>query len=131
MEKQTMEIKDLERIFAFYPEIKLVYLFGSRARGESGPLSDFDLAFYVDEKDKKKIFDLKLKLMDKISRSLKTDKVDVVMLNATESPEMKYNIIKEGNLIYCKEPYKVLVEPKILNEYFDFRDFLLRYNLTK
>lgn len=128
---KDVELNNLKRIFEFYPEIKLVYLFGSKARNESGPLSDFDLAFYVDEKDTKKIFDLKFKLMDEISRKLKTDKIDVVMLNITESPEIKYNIIKEGKLIYNKEPYKVLIEPRILNEYFDFHSFLVRYNLTK
>jgi len=53
------------------------------------------------------------------------------MLNLIEGPELKYNIIKEGKLIYEKEPYKVLIEPRILNEYFDFRMSLLRYNLTK
>ncbi len=124
-------MENLEEIFKLYPEIKLVYFFGSKANGKSGPLSDYDFAFYVEEKNKKKIFDLKLRLISEISRRLDTDKIDIVMLNLTESPEIKYNIIKEGKLIYNKEPYKVLIEPRILNEYFDFRSFLLRHNLTK
>ncbi len=124
-------MENLEEIFKLYPEIKLVYFFGSKANGKSGPLSDYDFAFYVEEKNKKKIFDLKLRLISEISRQLDTDKIDIVMLNLTESPEIKYNIIKEGKLIYNKEPYKVLIEPRILNEYFDFRSFLLRHNLTQ
>jgi len=130
-EKTNINTKSLKKIFELYPEIKLVYFFGSKATGKSGPLSDYDFAFYVEEKNKKQIFNLKLNLMDKISRELNTDKVDVVMLNTTEAPELKYNIIKNSKLIYEKEPYKVLVEPKILNEYFDFRSILLRHNLTK
>ncbi|MEK7575539.1 MAG: nucleotidyltransferase domain-containing protein [Patescibacteria group bacterium] len=125
------ELDNLIRVFKFYPEIKLVYFFGSKARKDSGPLSDYDLAFYLDEKDKKKIFDIKFKLHDEISRLFKTDKVDIIMLNITESPELKYNIIKEGKLIYEKEPFRIMIEPKILNEYFDFHDLLLKYNLTK
>ena len=77
------------------------------------------------------MFNLRFKLRDKITRCLKTDKVDVVVLNLAESPELKYNIIKDGALIFKKEPFKVLVEPKILNEYFDFHSSLLRHGLAK
>ena len=124
-------VKKLLSLFEFYPEIKLVYLFGSRAKNKQGPLSDYDFAIYLDEKEKKRMLDIKLELMDKISRTLKTDKIDIVILNTTESPEIKYNIIKEGKLIFEKELFKVIIEPKILNEYFDFHSLLLRYNLTK
>lgn len=123
--------KKLEDFFKHYPEIKLVYFFGSRAVDQGGPVSDYDFAFYADEPDSKKIFDLKLKLMDNLSRAFGTDKVDVVALNIVESPELKYHIISEGELIYEKEPFRVLVEPRILSVYFDFRDFLLRHNLTR
>lgn len=122
---------NLKSIFKLYPSIKLVYFFGSKATGQDGPLSDYDFAFYTDEKEPKKMFNLKFKLMDVISRKLKTDKIDVVVLNLVESPELKYNIIKEGKLIFEKEPYRVIVEPRVLNEFFDFRSCLLKYNLTK
>ncbi len=123
MDKQTE--KKLKLIFRKYPTVKLVYLFGSRARGDVGPLSDFDFAFYTTEKNAKKIFDLRLKLMTVISLLLKTDNVDVVALNSIENSELKYNIIREGKVILAKEPYKVLLEPKIMNEYFDFRQSLV------
>lgn len=125
------QLKDLVMIFRTNHRIKLVYLFGSKATGKEGPLSDYDFAVYLDEKDKKKCFNIKVALMDKISRLLKTDRVDVVILNLTDSLELKYNIIKDGCTIYEKEPFRLLVEPKILNEYFDFHQMLKRYNLTK
>jgi len=121
----------LALIFKSYTEIKLVYLFGSRARQESGTLSDYDFAVYFDTKDKKRMFDIKLELFDRISRLLKTDKIDIVILNLSESPELKYLVIQEGRLIFERKPFKVIVEPNILNEYFDFHKLLLRYNLTK
>jgi len=128
---EEQKLTQLISIFKLYPEIKLVYFFGSKAKGETGPLSDYDFAFYLNEKDKKRMLEIKFDLQDKISRTLKTDKVDVVTLNTTESPELKYNIIKEGELIFEEEPYKILVELKILNEYFDFHSLLLRHNLTR
>lgn len=127
----SAKLEELKNIFTEYPEIKLVYLFGSKAEGKDGALSDFDFAFYIDEKDHRKLHDLKFILIDKICLLLKTDKVDVVILNLTESPEMKYFVIKDGKLIFEREPFKVLIEPKILNEYFDFRSILARHNLTK
>jgi len=121
MNMQKNELKKLSDIFKLYPAIKLVYLFGSRASGKIGPLSDYDFAFYLDEKDAQKRFDIRLELIGKISMALKTNDVDVCILNDIDAPELKYNIIKDGVLIFEKEPYKLLVEPLILNEYFDFR----------
>ena len=124
-------IQNLNNLFLKYPQVKMVYLFGSQVSQKTGPLSDYDFAFYLEEKDKKKLFDLKLDLISSLSRILKTDNIDVVILNEVESPELKYNIIKEGKLIYEIEPYRLLVEPRILNDYFDFHYLLLRFNLTK
>jgi len=121
----------LNRLFQQYPEIKLVYLFGSQARGKKGLLSDYDFAIYIEAGDKRKIFEIKLQLLGEISRILHTDKIDLIILNCVREPELKYNIIKEGNLIFEKKPYKLLVEPKILNEYFDFYALLLRHQLTR
>lgn len=124
-------MKNLFGIFQLYPQVKLVYFFGSKARGEDGPLSDYDFAIYLDEKDKKKRFYIRLSLMDKLSHKLGTDAVDVLILNDTKSPELKYDIVKEGRVLYEKEPYKIVLEPRILNEYFDFMYGIRKYGLTK
>ncbi len=124
-------LQDVLNIFQLFPQVKLVYFFGSRARGNEGPLSDYDFAVYLDEKDKNKRFETRLNLMSKLSLSIGTDKIDVVVLNDTESPELKYSIVKEGKLVYEKEPYKVFIEPKIFNDYFDFISGLRKYGLTK
>jgi predicted nucleotidyltransferase len=118
---------ELISIFGSYEEIKLVYFFGSRAAKKETPLSDYDFAVYLDIRDKRRIYDIKFELFDKISRLLKTDRVDIVILNLVESPELKYQIIKEGVLIVEVEPFKVIVEPRIMTEYFDFDKHLLLY----
>ena len=132
MVENKLNLENLQKIFQLYPEIKLVYLFGSQVTKNTGPLSDYDFAVYFDDKlNKKEIFEIKFLLHDKLSRELKTDNLDIVILNLTQGPELKYNIIKNGKLIYEIEPYCVIVEPKILNSYFDFIYSLRKNNLTK
>jgi predicted nucleotidyltransferase len=123
--------KSVYRIFESHPEVKLVYLFGSTVRGNRGPMSDYDFAIFLDKKDKKEIARIQFQLMDELSRFLGNDKVDVVMLDLANSPELKYNILHEGKLIFEREPFRVLVEPRILNEYFDFHLSLKRHSLTR
>ena len=118
-------------VFESFPEVKLVYFFGSKANGNGGPLSDYDFAVYLDEKDRKKRFDTKLNLIKELSLALGTDAIDVVIFNDTESSELKYGIIRDGRVIYEKEPYRVLVEPRVMNDYFDFIYGLRKYGLTK
>lgn len=131
MENNILNIEVLRVIFKQYPQVKLVYFFGSKATGKSGPLSDYDFAVFLDEKDFKKRFKIKLDLLNILSRQLKTDSIDLLVLNDTQSPELKYSIISTGKVIYEVEPYKVLLEPRILSEYFDFMDGLRRYGLTQ
>lgn len=124
-------LEKLKKALKKMPSVKLGYLFGSRANNQSGPTSDYDFAFYIDEKDAVKRFDVKTLLQERITKLLRTDKVDVVILNDVKSPELKYNIIKDSVLFYEKEPFKVLIEPRVMNEYFDFHSSLVKYGLTK
>lgn len=131
--KNTMAFEEalLLPIFEACPQVKLVYLFSSTARGDRGPLSDYDFAVFLGTRDKREITRIRFQLMDEISRALKTDMVDVVILDSLSSPELKYNIIRGGELIFGREPYRVLVEPHILNEYFDFHGTLKRHGLPR
>jgi len=112
----------LKKTFARYPEIKLVYFFGSKAKNKGSLLSDYDFAVYFDKKTNVvRIKEIVLSLISEISSILKTDKVDLVILNQLLSPALKFNIIKDGKLIYEQPPYRLLVEPFIYSEYFDFK----------
>ncbi len=124
-------IQNLKAYFGTLPEIKLVYFGGSQSRQEYGELSDYDFALYRDTRDKVKMHKIRIDTMVGITRLLKTDRIDVVVLNLTTNPDLKYLIIKEGRLIYSKEPFKVIFEPRIMNEYFDFHKMLDRHSLTK
>lgn len=120
----------LNNLFSRYEEIKLVYLFGSQAIKKATPLSDYDFALYLDEKTtllrkKDLIFDLSFRL----SSILRSNKIDLIILNDSLSPLLKFNIVNDGKLIYEKTPYKLLVEPQIFDQYFDFKVFQKTYNL--
>lgn len=117
-------------VFKNHPEVKLAYLFGSVATGNTGPLSDYDFAVYLSSRDARTVFAIKSVLLQELSIALKTDNLDIVVLDTAESPELKYAVITEGLLIMDRDEFRVLVEPRILNEYFDFAMTLRRYNLT-
>lgn len=40
-------IENLPVVLADFPDISLVYLFGSRVTGQIGPMSDYDLAIFA------------------------------------------------------------------------------------
>ena len=118
----------LESLFSKYQEIKLVYLFGSQATRTAGPNSDYDFAVYLDPTTEISIQkDILLSLIADISSILKNDKVDIVLLNQPAPPLLKYNIIKDGILIFQRAPYKIVVEPEIYSQYFDFQVFMQKH----
>lgn len=121
----------LKSAFSADSAIGFVYLFGSRARGDEGPKSDYDIAVYFDEYDPARRHQALVRLSDAISQVLHFDLVDVKSINDIQSPELKYHILHEGILLYEHGPSRVVIEPRMLNEYFDFVYLLKKYNLTK
>jgi len=117
-----MDLK-INKVKAFLKEqehVKVAYLFGSRAEGKAGPLSDFDIAILLDRhRDKREIFDYRLKLLNDLSFILKTRKLDVVIMN--NAPLLlNYNIIKEGRVLYCRDELeRVRFETYVLSRYLD------------
>ncbi len=116
--------------FRSIPEVKLAYFFGSRVRGDSGPTSDYDFAFYVDERESKKLFDIECLLGNILAEELTHDQFDVVMLDRLDAPELAYQIVQEGQLFVDKEPYRMIFEPQAINRYEDHIMMLRRNHLT-
>lgn len=110
--------------------VVFAYLFGSQAAGTATKDSDFDFAVMLSEEVKKnKRFDIRLKLISEISRILKDDKIEVVVLNDTRSLLFKFVIVKEGKLFFEKDhSARVDFELKAMNEYYDYDSFLNSYN---
>jgi predicted nucleotidyltransferase len=123
-------IKKIQEIIAKYPKIKLVYFFGSRVKGKFNINSDYDFAIYIEKENDRNMANIKMKLMTQLMIVLKNEKVDIVILNQGD-PTLNFEICRTGKLIYEKEPYRLILEPKIINEYFDYYLDLKKYNLTK
>lgn len=100
--------------------VVLIYLFGSLARNEIGPLSDVDIAVLLEGNiPRDQYFSIRQDLFRRASSILRTDEVDVVILNRA-TPLMKYQIIKYGRLLYAKtDSQKNEFEQRVLADYFD------------
>ncbi len=125
------QIKDITSVIKQHSAVVLAYAFGSRVSGDVGPMSDYDFAIYVYGLNGDEILDLRLGLMGELSKLLVSDRIDLLVLNQIDVPALKYNIINAGVLLFDRDNYRMLVEPKILNEYFDFQTFLQHNGLTK
>ena len=108
--------------------VKLAYLFGSVAEGKEGKLSDVDIAVFLDESlSKKERFYLQLKLISELTGILKTDRVDVVIMN--DAPlSLNYEIIKANHpLVVRDKGEKIEFEHRILSRYLDRRYYEKRW----
>ena len=115
----------LINLFSQFEEIKLVYLFGSQVTNKISSLSDYDFAIYLDEKTLPfKKNSIKIELIANLMQELKTNDIDLVILNDALNPLLKYEIIYKKNILYEKQPYKIKIESIILNQYLDFYTFM-------
>jgi len=108
------------KYFSTRPEVKFAYLFGSQVKNDAGKLSDIDIAAYLDEKiDEYKRFDIRLDLIGEIGSLLKTNKIDLVILNDVDI-FLAYQVVFFGKVIYCRnELDRIRYEAKTLSLYFD------------
>jgi uncharacterized protein len=100
------------------PEVRFAYLFGGLAAGRRGPLSDIDLAVYL--ADRSKSSRIKLKLLNNLIYILRTEEIDLVILNTAPLP-LAYRIIKNKKILMDREPFfRHRYESLIIRKYLDF-----------
>ncbi len=103
--------------------IILVYLFGSQARGEGGPISDYDFAILFSEKPPAP---KRYALVHELARLLGTERVDLVVLNRANI-ELRYSVIATGCPLYeASRAARVEFEAQTLSLYFDYLPILRR-----
>ena len=119
--------RQLVRIFKKH-KVAFAYLFGSQAKGTAGPLSDIDIAVYLDEEaaaDKR--FDSRLEVLGELTDLYKTDQVDLVVLNDAP-PLLAHRILKEGLLVFSdNEKVRLEYEVKAVLQYLDWKPYLDKY----
>lgn len=110
------KIKLAQRFFQGDRHVAFAYAFGSAVKGTTGPLSDIDLAvFLTGVRDQ---FAYRLMLMEKLSRSFKSDALDLIILN--DAPLLlRYQVIRGGELLKDEPSQRVGFETTTLREYLD------------
>ncbi len=117
-------------------DVIATYLFGSYAEGKQTPVSDVDLAVLFDQNFPRKFFfEKKLDLLFTATSILKTDAVDLVILNEAP-PALSYQVLKKGKLLFEKPETKaqrVNFQVRVYDRYFDFKpvETVVREGLIK
>ena len=102
--------------------ILFAYLFGSHARGEATPYSDIDIAVFLDPRYQTAFFDIKTDLYLEISRSLKMNDIDIVVLNRCTNIILLDRITRHGIVIYeSNQDARLDFEQKVLHTAIDFK----------
>lgn len=93
-----LSCQTVQQVAQVFPEIQLVYLFGSRATGRDHAASDTDLAILLQKPPRSLAFKTRL------IAALETEgPIDLTLLN-TAGSVLKYQVAKDGRLLYERTP---------------------------
>ena len=108
----------LPKLAADFPEVSLVYLFGSQVSGNTGPGSDYDLGVLRDREGESAA--RRAVLGHALAAMLQNERVDVVWL--TQAPvELAFAVISQGRLLYERDAAaRVEYEAQVMSRYFDY-----------
>lgn len=98
------------------------YLFGSAATKETTPLSDIDIAVLFKTPARENRADLRFGLFADLSRALRRNDIDLIVLNTSSNLLLQEEIVRNGVLLYerdavAREDY----ECRVLHMSIDFR----------
>lgn len=119
--------QELTNFFRSIDCVNFAYLFGSIVRGDINELSDVDIAVMLDESlSKKDMFNKELDLISELTCVLKSDKIDLVVLN--DAPLLlKYNIVKDGHVLKSDETKRIAFETGVMSRYLDEQYYIKRH----
>ncbi|MGB9940068.1 type VII toxin-antitoxin system MntA family adenylyltransferase antitoxin [Methanosarcina sp.] len=128
-------ISKLAEFFESQEDVELAYLFGSTAEDNRGPLSDIDVGVYLSVRlTKMERIDKRLELAVKLAGFLKSDSIDLIIMNDAP-PVINFEIIKPNVPLFVRDDdIKLDVEQKIMSRYLDRKhheDFLNRAFLKR
>lgn len=124
MERENVDRQLLARLASALEardEVLEAYLFGSRARGPARPRSDVDVAVYIDEgRARDGVWGYRAQLATELMGALRTDDVDVVVLN--RAPILLYHrVLRDGVRLFSRDLRATTTRAgQALSRYFDF-----------
>jgi len=99
--------------------VVFAYLFGGLAKGRVNPLSDVDIAVFLN--DVSELAEYKLSLFDAVTAALGTAELDLVVLN-TAPISITGRVLQNKQVLVDKDPFRRhAYESLTLREFFDFR----------
>jgi len=99
--------------------VVFAYLFGGAASGPIKPLSDVDVAVYLEEGVD--LVEGRLEALGAVTEHLGTDEVDLVVLN-TAPTALTGRILQTRRVLLDRVPFRRhLFESRTLRQFFDFR----------
>jgi uncharacterized protein len=112
-------IPDVKRVLTEDKNVVFAYIFGGLVEGKLKPLSDIDIAVYI--RDINNLAEYKLNLFDRITNSLGTSELDLVILN-TVPISIAGRILQNKQMLVDKNPpVRHAYESLTLRKYFDFK----------
>ena len=120
------KIKPIIELLNKQPHILFAYLFGSKVKGYANERSDLDIAVYFNKSIKQNGRWPEFELEAEISRAIEAT-VQVTALNAPLSPVFGFEIIKDGVILFDRDPnLRIDFENRVLRHYHDWQYFLKR-----
>ena len=122
-DEMAQSTRTINKILSEKDDVVLfAYLFGSHSQGTATTKSDIDIAVYLKDQSRERLFDIKICLYLELSRALKRNDIDLVMMNTCKNVVLLHRIITHGVLIYNRDEAKVSdYEQKILHAAIDFK----------
>ncbi|HOL22076.1 MAG TPA: nucleotidyltransferase domain-containing protein [bacterium] len=121
-------IKKIRYVLETKPSVMFAYLFGSRNTNKNNQRSDWDIAIYFNQYPVEKNPWIRFTIQAELSAILKTDAVDIIVLNTLEEPSLAFDIINNSTILLDKDPSRrIIYEAMVLNKYFDWQYFLKRH----
>jgi len=119
MDEEFVNIKKaVHGIINDFPEIKLIYLFGSKVQENVGPMSDYDFAVLEEPKQSRE--EVRARIAHAFCKILTCDNIDVVLLNSSPI-DFAYAVVSNGKRFYEKSvEIRIDYEAYVLGRYFDF-----------
>ncbi|MCF8146544.1 MAG: nucleotidyltransferase domain-containing protein [Deltaproteobacteria bacterium] len=111
------EMAAVKNYFTERNDVAFAYLFGSKARGTGGPLSDIDIAIYLTEGP---FSEKRIEILGDLIDILRTDNIDLILLN-TASESLRARVIRNRLILADNLPFtRHRFESQTMRAYMDF-----------
>ena len=110
MLSQTKTLKLIEELASSNPDVEVLWLYGSRARGQASSTSDYDLAIaftqYIDDPVERRLRPEMLALT--WAKKLGVE-LSIIDINQASVP-LAYTIVQDNTVIFGENNYRCMVE---------------------